>query len=78
LSNFFKELCAKEVDPICLQQLEKDMVVTICKLEKKIIPIILTLWSILLFIWLLKLKLVGPKDLIRVLMLKLNHQNTPY
>jgi Domain of unknown function (DUF4218) len=38
LSNFFKELCAKEVDPICLQQLEKDMVVTICKLEKKNYP----------------------------------------
>jgi len=34
LSNFFKELCAKEVDPIRLAQLEKDVVVTICKLEK--------------------------------------------
>jgi hypothetical protein len=38
LSAFFRDLCAKELDPLRIEQLEKDVVVTICKLEKNIPP----------------------------------------
>ena len=34
ISSFFREICAKELDPARVEQLEKDIVVTICKLEK--------------------------------------------
>jgi Domain of unknown function (DUF4218) len=33
-SSFFREICAKELDPKRIEQLEKDIVITLCKLEK--------------------------------------------
>jgi Domain of unknown function (DUF4218) len=38
LSNFFRDIYAKELDPSHVEELEKDIIVTICKLEKKISP----------------------------------------
>ncbi|XP_078170688.1 uncharacterized protein LOC144564958 [Carex rostrata] len=34
ISSFFREICAKELDPSRIDQLEKDIAVTICKMEK--------------------------------------------
>ncbi|XP_078152644.1 uncharacterized protein LOC144547837 [Carex rostrata] len=34
VSSFFREICAKELDPSRIDQLERDIVVTICKMEK--------------------------------------------
>jgi hypothetical protein len=34
VSNFFRDLCARELDPIHIEKLERDIIVTICKLEK--------------------------------------------
>ena len=34
ISSFFREICAKELDPSRIDQLEKDIVVTMCKMEK--------------------------------------------
>jgi hypothetical protein len=34
VSNFFRDLCARELDPVHIEKLERDIMVTICKLEK--------------------------------------------
>ncbi|XP_078167089.1 uncharacterized protein LOC144561865 [Carex rostrata] len=34
VSNFFRDICAKELDPVHIEKLEKDIIVTMCKLEK--------------------------------------------
>jgi hypothetical protein len=34
LSNFFRDICSSELDPLHLQELESKIVVTLCKLEK--------------------------------------------
>jgi len=38
ISSFFREICAKELDPSRIDQLENDIVVTMCKMEKKFPP----------------------------------------
>ena len=38
ISSFFREICAKELLPSRIDQLEKDIVVTLCKMEKNFPP----------------------------------------
>jgi Domain of unknown function (DUF4218) len=60
ISNFFREICSKELDVSHIEQLEKDTVVTMCKIEKYFPPIFFIQWSALLCMWSMRREWVGP------------------
>ena len=60
LSNYFKKLCSKTLDIDILEQMEKDIAITLCKLERIFIPAFFDVMVHLAIHLAIEAKLAGP------------------
>jgi len=60
LSNYFKQLCSKTLDVNVLDQMEKDIAITLCKLERIFIPAFFDVMVHLSVHLVTEAKLAGP------------------
>ena len=60
LSNYFKQLCSKTLSVDVLEQLEKNIAITLCKLERIFIPVFFDVMVHLAVHLATEAKLAGP------------------